>query len=627
MTPSARRPLTRRDFLRLAALAGGSVVLSPLLKACRPDFPVVTPDVYTQTGSPPPIPPVDGQPAARLLDGLGGLDIDGFFAQAFRRWIVRDPESLTTLALADYYEVGDGNLTDISDAFIRATQALEAGTLDLLRAYDRSTFSTAQALTADVYAWFLDDLVRGHPYMYHDYPVNPVVTSVHFNLYYLFTTYHPLNNRQDAEDYLSRLSQVGTKLDQLIDGLGRRQEIGNILPAFIIPIVQSDLEETARRPAGVHPYFTAFAERLAGVSAGERQALLGQVEEQVEATVIPAYGRLVDTLTGQQGAASYDVGVWQLPDGAAYYAQCLRHHTTTELDADEVHEFGLQHLERIHAGMRTLFAAMGYPDNDSITALYNRLTNDTGIYRGQAAVDAYEDAIRDAEALLPLAFDIFPRAEVVVVGGPQGDYYSSPPYDGSRPGVFYARTDSATPRFGVKTLAYHETIPGHHTQIAIAMEQTGLPAVRQGVSFTAYPEGGALYAERLMAELGAYTGDPAGDLGRLQAEAFRAARLVVDTGIHARQWSFDRAVEFLAEATGFPVNYAQREVPRYSVWPGQATAYYMGFLKILELRQRAMDALGGRFDLKAFHRLVLQAGSVPLSVLESLVDSFVAGTG
>ena len=215
---------------------------------------------------------------------------------------------------------------------------------------------------------------------------------------------------------------------------------------------------------------------------------------------------------------------------------------------------------------------------------------------------------------------------MTVIGGEAGDFYMPPAYDGSRPGIFWARTTGQTPRFGVKTLAYHETVPGHHLQIAIAQEMPDQPALRQGVSFTGYTEGWALYAERLMMELGAYQEDIPGNLGRLQAEAFRAARLVVDTGIHTGEMNFGEAVDFMAQATGFPSEYAQGELTRYSVWAGQATSYYIGFLKILELRQRAMDALGTAFDLKTFHRQVVGNGAMPLEVLEEFVEEYIEGT-
>ena len=612
-----KAPLTRGDFLRLLLVSGGSLALVPLLKACggaTGSIPAaLTPSAVPASAAPP-----------GPLDGLEGMDIDAFFEEAYRRWLVRDPENLTVLGLSDSYGIGDATLTDISDAFIRETQSLESGTLALLRLYERSSFSAAQALTADVYEWFLDDLVRGHPFMYDDYPVNTTVTSVPYNLYMLFTAWHPLKSRQDAEDYISRLSQVDAKLSQLIDGLQRRRERGVILPVFLIPVVSETINRIAASTPPSHPYYETCARRLAGVSDEERQGLLDQVQSQITQGVCPAYLELSAFLKQLQAEAPDRPGVWQFPDGEAYYKQCLRRHSTTEMSAGEIHELGLQNVERIHAEMRPLFAELGYPGGESIPDLVARLTEDSGVYYNQAAAQAYQAVIQAAQALLPQAFDILPRAEVSVVGCPDGDYYVQPPYDGSRPGLFYASTNGATPKFGVKTLAYHETIPGHHLQIAIAMEQAGLPSLRKGMQFNAYCEGWALYAERLMWELGAYTGDPQGNLGRLRSEVHRAARLVVDTGIHAMQWSFDQAVNYLVEATGLPANATQGEIARYSVWPGQAVSYYVGFLKILELRQKAMAALGGRFDLKAFHRMVLVNGSLPLSILESQVEAYIA---
>jgi uncharacterized protein (DUF885 family) len=607
-------PLTRRDFIRLAIAASGTVVLSPLLKACaQPVTPTAVP-MFT---------PVAVPTAEDLLAGLSGLDINSFFDKAYTRWLIRDPENLTTLGLADHYGIGDAALTDISDVFLRQTQELESGTLDILRSYDRSKFTPTQTINAEVYEWFLDDLVRGHAFVYDDYPLNPIVTSVHYNLYMLFTVYHPLTNRQNAEDYISRLSQVGKKITDLIDGLQRRQEHGVIMPAFTIPIVLSDINQIARNTPSSQPYYTSFKERLTGVSSSEKETLSAQVKEQVNSTVAPAYQQLATYLNNLKSQASNTVGVWQFSDGDAYYAQSLRRQTTTDLTADEIHELGKQHIERIQAEMRTLFAGLDYDTSKSIQELYGRMTEESGVYTGQAAVSAFESAIRDAETFLPKAFDILPRASVEVVGGPAGNYYMPASYDGSRPGLFYANTSTETPKFGVKTLAYHETNPGHHLQTTIAMEQTGLSALRQGVQFNAYTEGWALYAERLMAELGAYADDPQGDLGRLQMEAYRAARLVVDTGIHAKRWTFDQAVDFFAKASGLPAGSGRGEITRYCVWPAQATSYFIGFLKILELRQKAKDALGDKFDLKAFHHVILVNGSVPLSILENLVNSYI----
>jgi uncharacterized protein (DUF885 family) len=615
--------LSRRDFLRLASLAGGSALLAPFLKACGGPLP--SPTSSPTATALPAVTPTAAE--ADLLSGLEGLDIETFFEKAFTRWVVRDPENLTSLGLADLYGVGDGDLTDISDAYLRQTQALESGTLELLRRYDRTAFTADQVLNADLYDWYLDDLVRGHPFMYDDYPLNPIVTSVHYNLYMLFTAYQPLNNRQDAQDYLARLSQVGMKIDDLIDGLRRREQRGVILPGFIIPYVRSEIEAVAQAAPSAHPYYTAFQERLTGVPASERDTLSAQVKDQIASTVLPAYRLLSDYLGELKSIASNTVGVWQFPDGEAYYAQCLQHHTTTGLSADEIHELGKQHVERVQAEMRTLFASLGYPAQESIQQLYKRLTEDGGVYTGQAAVAAFEQAIQGAADYLPRAFDQLPRAGVEVVGGPAGNYYMPASYDGSRPGLFYANTAVEIPKFGVKTLAYHETDPGHHLQTSLAMEQGGLPAFRHGMASNAYTEGWGLYAERLMAELGAYDGDPQGDLGRLQMEAYRAARLVVDTGIHAMRWTFDQAREYFAAASGLPTGSGGEEITRYCVWPGQATSYFIGYLKLLELRQKAQDALGDQFDLAAFHHAVLANGSVPLTLLERIVDGYIAGAG
>jgi uncharacterized protein (DUF885 family) len=234
----------------------------------------------------------------------------------------------------------------------------------------------------------------------------------------------------------------------------------------------------------------------------------------------------------------------------------------------------------------------------------------------------YKALIDEANRNLDQAFNLKARAQVVVVGVPQGGFYEGPALDGTRPGTFYATMQGSEAKFGMPSLAYHEGIPGHHLQIALASEMN-LPLFRNVVLFNAYSEGWALYAERLAWELGWYKDNPYGDLGRLQYEAFRAARLVVDTGIHAEKWTFDQAVDFMVENTGMQRGYLEYEVTRYISWPGQATSYMIGMLKILEVRQKAIDQLGAKFDLKEFHNVVLGNGSVPLDVLERVVDEYI----
>jgi uncharacterized protein (DUF885 family) len=420
--------------------------------------------------------------------------------------------------------------------------------------------------------------------MYDDYPVNPTIFSVHLDLLQFFTDLRPLTNQVEAEDYISSLKAVMTKFDQLIDGLERREANGVVLPRFLVDYILGDLQTIASSNATGTPYYQAFKTRLAGLSNIEpdvKENLLAAAEEAVITSVLPAYQSLVEYFQHLQSVSSYDAGVWKFPDGQAYYAYMLRHHTSTDMTADQIHELGKQALDEIHAEMRLIFDQLGYPMDVSIPELYAQVASDSGLLTGEEIVRGYEEIISSADQRVGEAFDLRPGANVIVMGVPQGGYYTSPALDGSRPGIFYATNQGILPKFSMPTLAYHEAIPGHHFQIAIA-QQLDLPSFRRGSDFTAYAEGWALYAEQLVKDLGFYENDPYADLGRLQARAFRAARLVVDTGLHAKKWTFNQAVNFMVENTGMPEYMMQGEVSRYITLPGQATAYYIGYTKIME---------------------------------------------
>jgi uncharacterized protein (DUF885 family) len=541
--------------------------------------------------------------------------------------LLRYPQSITELGLAQAYGVRNNQLNNLSEDYIRQTQQLEASILALLEKYERSQLTPEQRLSADIYAWYLDDLVRGQAYQDYDYPVSFLITTgVQEQLLQLFTDLHPLANKQDAEDYIARLSQVETQFSQLIEGLMRREAAGVVMPRFLIPWVLGDIQAMAQREVKDTPFYTTLAQKItqvADLDPAAQDALLAAAEGEIAEGVLPAYQALADYLEDLQMRASNDAGAWKFPNGEAYYTHVLRHHTTTDLSADEIHQLGIEQLDRIHAEMRAAFAALGYPAEDSIPALIGRVAQEGGTYQGEEIAAAYEALIEEAEEKVTPVFEMRPKAPVMVIAGEAGDYYSPPAVDGSRPGMFYAQVTGREWRFSMPTLAYHEAVPGHHFQLALALEQP-LPAFRRGGQFMAYTEGWALYAERLAAELGFYQDDAYGDLGRLQAEAFRAARLVVDSGIHAKKWTFDQAVDFMVENTGLPEEFVQGEVGRYILWPGQATAYMVGMLKILEIRQKAKDALGDQFDLKEFHKVILQNGSVPLEVLDQLVDEYIA---
>ncbi|RLC72600.1 MAG: DUF885 domain-containing protein, partial [Chloroflexi bacterium] len=478
---------------------------------------------------------------------LQGLDIDQFLETSYHRLLLRDPELITELGLADAFGVGNDQLTDISDAYIRETQQLEAAILDLLNQYNRAEMTPEQRLSADIYTWYLTDQVRGHEFMYNDYPLNPVISSAHNQLIHFFTQIHPVTNRQDAEAYITRLSQISAKWEQLQEGLRLREETGVILPRFIIQWVQSDLRAIAESEPRSTPFYTVFEEKVNGLqelSAANRQALLEAAETEINESIIPAYQMLVDYLEHQETIATDDDGVWKFPNGEEYYAHALRHHTTTDLTAGEIHQIGLEEVTRIQAEMRVLFDELGYPSDESLPALFDRVARDGGSLYGDEIVAGYEAIIEEMDQNLDAAFGLRPRADVIVIGGPTGGYYQPPAIDGSRPGAFYASDTGTRPKFSMSSLAYHEAIPGHHLQIAIAQE-LDLPSCRNAGRCTAYIEGWALYAEQLAWEMGLYEGDPYGNLGRLQYEVWRAVRLVVDTGIHAQGWPYDQAVDYM----------------------------------------------------------------------------------
>ncbi|MFN2286233.1 MAG: DUF885 domain-containing protein [Anaerolineae bacterium] len=560
-----------------------------------------------------------------VAEGLQGLDIDTFFKESYIRIGLRYPENITALGLSAAFGTRDDCLNDMSDAFVRETQDLEKAILALLRTYDRDVLTPEQQLSYDVYTWYLEDRVRGHEFMYYDYVIIPGVIGYQDNLVQLFTDLHPVTNKQNAEDYVTRLSQVETQMRQVVDGLKRREEISVILPRGILQWIGNNLRQIAKSDADETPFYTAFEEKLSAldnVSVADKEALLKDAVSAIKKSVLPGFDALADLVEKQQRKATNDLGVSRFPNGEAYYAYLLDHYTTTDLTADEIHELGKRDLIRIQTEMRALFDKLGYPENESLPSLYNRVAKDSGDLQGEAILREYESIIEAAKEAIVPAFDLQPKADVIVIGVPNGGYYVHPAMDGSRPGAFYASNTGSEPRFKIPTLAYHEAVPGHHQQIAIAQELP-LPLFRRDMGFTGYTEGWALYAERLARELGFYEDDPYGDLGRLQGEAFRAARLVVDTGIHVKGWTFDQAADYMVQNTGLTRGFVEQQIWRYITWPGQATAYKIGMIEILEQRQRAMDALGDDFDLKAFHNVVIGSGSVPLELLEGLVDNYI----
>lgn len=579
-----------------------------------------------ETSSPQPLPPTGPSPSEQLAQDLQGLALDDFYFESFEALILRSPETVVWEALESVFPLQAVELDDISDAYQRETFAMYQVVLDALRGYDRDLLTPDEQLDYDIYEYFLQDEVERLDFIYHDFRATYMLFSVQRVTQRFFTDIHPLGTRQDAEDYVTRLALVGGKFDQLIDHLQRQRNAGIVEPALTLGIARDQAAGIAGRSTEANPYFERFAAEIGqieGLSVTDRNDLLARARAATENSVAPAYRRLRDQLQNLLANAPPIIGVGQYPRGGEWYAYALRHHSTTDLTPAEVHQLGLDELARIHAEMRLVFDDLGYPQNESLEQLYARVARDGGIIPAADVKPTYESIIAEAESRLGEAFDIFPSADVIVLPDPSGGFYIGPSFDGTRPGAFYAGTTSDQAWFSMPSLTYHESVPGHHTQIAIAMDQD-VPAFRKIVGFTGLVEGWALYAERLAHELGWYEGDPYGELGRLQFEALRAARLVIDTGIHSLGWSFDDAVQFNRDNVGASLGSSRGAAARYSVWPGQATAYMVGMLEILRQRQRAMDALGPQFDLKAFHRAVLSNGAVPLTLLDDVVDRYIA---
>ncbi len=603
----------------------------PITEPAQSEITVKATPPPAEAPNPTPPPTSDQSPAvAQLADQLQGLNLEDFFEVSWRELRLRNPEWVLEAGLNETYGIQEAKLTDISDAYVRETYQMYALVLDLLRQYDRQTLTPQEQISYDVYEWYLDDRLRERKFIYYDYPVTYFpVTAAHEGLITFFTDLHPIANEQDAQDYITRLGQVDTKFEQLLEGLKLRKEAGIVPPKFAIQwALYGNLRNLVNVSATATPFYRAFQTKVNELDIGqeEKQRLLQEAEGAIDEAVLPAYQDLADYLAHLESVAPDDEGVWQFPQGEEYYAYLLRHHNTTNLSADDIHQLGLEELDRIHAEMRAVFDELGYPQDESLAQLFDRVAQDGGHVSGNQVLETYESLIAQAEQNLDAVFDIRPQAKVIVVGHDYGGYYIPASLDGSRPGAFYAGVGgSGEDYYGMPTLAYHEAIPGHHWQIAIAQE-ADLPSFRKHILFTGYAEGWALYAEHLAWELGWYQDDPYGNLGRLQGEAFRAARLVVDTGIHTQGWSFEQAQDFFEENTGYEVGdivNPQHEIARYTVWPGQSTAYKIGMLELLELRQRAMDQLGDRFDLVEFHRVVLENGSLPLEILERVVDQYI----
>lgn len=566
-----------------------------------------------------------------------------FYERVFLEYGLQSPELLTQLRLLESFGLRSHNakLDDRSQQAGDLQLAKLNNDLATLRSYDRAAMSEADKLNYDMLEWFMAHSSEGERWRYHSYPVNQLF-GIQSNLPKFMVSSHPLADLTDAEHYISRLNQFQRVFLQVVEDLKIRTEKGVIPPRFVLEKVLAEIEGFTAGETEQHLLYKHFADKistLADIDAATAAQLKLKAADAVKLSVKPAYQHLTAYLQALLAQSTTDDGVWKLPDGDAYYAYMLKQHTTTDLTPEQIHQLGLAEVARIQAQMAGILAAQGH-SGDSVASMMTALGDDsqflypdTADARLQILAD-YKTMLADINTRLEPAFNIKPKAGMDVQRVPEfsektapGAYYNAPAMDGSRPGVFYANLYDirATPKFGMKTLAVHEGIPGHHFQIAIQQELQGLPTFRKILPFTVYSEGWALYTEKLMAELGLYENDPYGDLGRLQAELFRAIRLVVDTGIHHKRWTREQAIAYMAGNAGMAPSDVEAEIERYIVMPGQACAYKIGMLKILELRQKAQQELGNEFKLTDFHDVVLKNGAMPIAILERVVEQYIAG--
>jgi uncharacterized protein (DUF885 family) len=561
--------------------------------------------------------------------------IDDFFNSFTDEWVRYDPNVATR---ARYFSGDDQDRLERQstplwnrDWQLGRIRLAKKGLAELRR-FDRASLNEIQRVSAELMESQLDMLVREQPFLDYIFPIQQM-NGANVNLVESLTVGHPLATERDAENYNAVLGQMSTRMDEAIS-LSARQATRNIIPPkFILEATIRQMQSFADPLPAQNPLVTTLAQKLAAIKnlrEASRSTLLVDAEKTVSTQVYPAWKRAITQLQSQLQRSSDNAGFWSLKGGPEAYGYFLERYTTTKLKPEEIHQIGLKQVAPIENEMDGLFRQLGRTSGaieERIKKLQTDLEypNPTSEASREQIMRDIEGILRDAEKRAAMLFDLRPKAPVVAQAFPvfrennAAANYNPPSPDGSRPGTFqYPRRLSRMTKFELRSLVYHETVPGHHFQVAFEMENKALPRFRQIRAFggiSALGEGWGLYAEHLAAESGWYEGDIEGRLGELYSELFRARRLVVDTGIHAKRWTRQQGIDYGIEPS---------EVERYAVFPGQACSYMIGQLKIIELREKARKALGDRFSVREYHNQVLRTGTVPLNVLERQIDAWIA---
>jgi len=569
--------------------------------------------------------------------------LDHFLAKELIVGVFDSPEYMTYLGIFDDFSTILGHNQKLSISSLEDDEENYRDNLqrlDTLKGYKVNKLSSNQKITHKIAIFDTElDIERFERFRYHSYPFNQI-SGNHLNLVEFMTDTHPIRNGREAEDYIARVKMFDDALKANLIWLEEQKKLGIFAPRFVFDHVIGQLRELIGYEDSENPLMQIFIKKISeiDISEAEKNILLQDLSTTIETEVKLGFKLILEFMLENYENANLHHGVWSLPEGDDFYNLRLKSYTTTDYSAEEIHQIGLEEVARIGNRMKEIFVELGYEVNKPIGEMMNDLNEDPRFLyedtpdRKEIVIRDYNQMVKEAEQDVRPYFEEFPKSPVEVRAVPEysektaaGGYYQSPSLDGSRPGVFYANLYDIkqTPKFGMRTLTFHEAVPGHHFQIALNLENEDLTLYRRlGYRTSAFTEGWALYSEQLAVEVG-MTKDLYDELGVLQSEMFRANRLVVDTGLHYKKWTRERAMEYMKKTTGMSDTEVRVEIERYIVWPAQATSYKMGMLKILELRDRAINKMGDKFDLKKFHSLVLNQGIVPLFILEDLIDEWI----
>ncbi|MBQ4832858.1 DUF885 domain-containing protein [Pseudoalteromonas sp. MMG010] len=562
---------------------------------------------------------------------------NAFFDDTFKRDVMQSPIYQTYMGIKKDYDKWD----DGSEAEVLKSHAQTKADLVELKTINRDLLDASTQVSYDLKKQALENSIADFKWRYHNYPVNQMF-GTHSMVPAFLINQHQISNVDDAKAYISRLNGVPKVFEQLVTDLTVRADKGIIAPKFVFPhVIDSSKNIIKGAPFEQGEDSTLLSDFKRKVSAleitqEEKETLIAQATDALTSAVKPAYSTLINFLAQLEKRADDRDGAWKLPDGADFYNNALKRTTTTDLTAKEIHAVGLAEVARIHDEMRQIKEKVGFKGD--LKAFMQFMKTDKQFYLPNTEAGK-EQYLSEATALintmksrLDELFIVKPKADMVVkrveafrekAAGKA--FYQQPAPDGSRPGIYYANLYDmqAMPTYQMEALAYHEGIPGHHMQIAISQELEGVPEFRKYGRYTAYTEGWGLYSEFIPKEMGMYS-DPYSDFGRLSMELWRACRLVVDTGIHAMKWDRQTGIDYYVNNTPNATSDAVKMVERHIVMPSQATAYKVGMLKILELREAAKMELGDKFDIRQFHDVVLKNGPLPLNLLEKFVNEWVA---